>query len=84
MQISIPKRLKTERPLGDIKAPWLTGRRTRWRVIEDWLVIIDGEHYTVPAGYIFDGASIPWLLWAVFPPSYSPSWEASCFHDRAL
>lgn len=36
---------------------------------------------TVPKGYIFDGSSVPRFLWWLYPPSYTPAWEASCVHD---
>lgn len=81
MQVWIPRPLKTARAPSEIPTPWLSGRATRWIVLEDWLVCIDGVQYCVPAGYIFNGSSIPWWLWWLFPPSYAPAWEASCLHD---
>lgn len=81
MWIEIPERLQTARAPRNVKTPWLTGRGTRWMVSRDWVVVIDGERYTIPAGYVFNGSSIPWFLWWLFPPTYAPAWEASCFHD---
>ena len=81
MDVYIPRPLRTELAPPRAQTPWLTGRGTRWMVSEDWRVCIDGDWYTVPAGYIFDGASIPWWLWWLFPPTYRPAFEASCFHD---
>lgn len=81
MQTSIPTPLKTQRAPSDLAAPWLTGRGPRRMVSEDWLLQVDGLWYCVPAGYIFDGASIPAPLWWLFPPGYDPAWEASAFHD---
>lgn len=81
MEIEIPRRLKTVQAPRDVPTPWLTGRATRWMVAEDWWVCIDGTWLCVPAGYIFNGSSIPWWLWWLFPPTYGPAWEASCLHD---
>lgn len=81
MQVLIPRPLKTEKAPKGVKAPWLKGRGIRRMVSEDWWVCVDGEWYLVPKGYIFDGSSIPWWLWWLFPPGYDPAWEASCFHD---
>jgi len=40
---------------------WLTGTR-HWIVNEDWTYSIDSEQYVIPAGFQFDGASIPKFL----------------------
>lgn len=85
MKVEIPKPLITRKLTREekktLKTPWLTGRGTRWMVVIAWWVRIDGVWYLVPAGYIFNGSSIPWFLWWLFPPTYDPAWEASCFHD---
>jgi hypothetical protein len=41
----------------------------------------DGTLYTVPAGFVSDGASVPRVLWMVYPPfgeNYEP---AAWLHD---
>lgn len=81
MRVEIPKPLKTERAPEGVKTPWLKGRGPKRMVSEDWWVKADGAWYKVWKGYIFNGSSIPWFLWWLFPPGYSPAWEASCFHD---
>lgn len=81
MDIYIPDRLATCLAPKKADTPYLTGRATRWQVARDWWVRIDGVWYCVPEGYIFDGASIPWWLWWLFPPTYYPAWEASALHD---
>ena len=81
MRIYIPERLQTERAPKGVKTPWLKGRATKWMVVRDWWVCIDGVWFLVPAGYIFNGSSIPWWLWWLFPPSFAPAWEASALHD---
>lgn len=50
------------------------GRR-RWRVLENF------RH--VPAGFEFDGASVPRIFWAVLDPA-SEGFEAACLHDYNL
>lgn len=81
MVIHIPKTLKTEAVPNDVPAPWLKGRGPRRMVSEDWYVHIGDKDFCVPMGYVFNGSSIPWFLWWLFPPGYTPAWEASAFHD---
>lgn len=50
------------------------GRR-RWRLLEQF------RH--VPAGFEFDGASVPRLFWAFLDPA-SEGFEAACLHDYNL
>lgn len=50
------------------------GRR-RWRVTENF------RH--VPAGFEFDGASVPRIFWAFLDPA-SEGFEAACLHDYNL
>lgn len=80
MQMLIPHRLLTTRPPTDAPAPWAK-RTTRWMVASDWVVIADGKRFEIPAGFIYDGSSIPRFLWWLFPPGYASAWEAACFHD---
>ena len=46
---------------------WLLSTRN-WVLTEDWKYNIDGEEYVIPAGFQFDGASIPKFLRAFFSP----------------
>ena len=46
---------------------WLLSTRN-WIVTEDWKYNIDGEEYVIPAGFQFDGASIPKFLRSFFSP----------------
>jgi hypothetical protein len=50
------------------------GRR-RWRLVEPF------RH--VPAGFEFDGASVPRIFWAFLDPA-SEGFEAACLHDYAI
>ena len=70
-------RLITRKAPDQLKTPWLSGSATRWQLIEPYHF----EGITVPAGYVFNGSSVPRLLWWLYPPSYAPAWEASCVHD---
>ncbi len=46
---------------------WLLSTRN-WILTEDWKYNIDGEEYVIPAGFQFDGASIPKFLRTFFSP----------------
>lgn len=45
---------------GAIKI-WLLGTRT-WEISKDWHFKIKGKEYVIPAGFVFDGASVPKFL----------------------
>ena len=47
---------------------WLVGTR-HWEVADDWAFRIDGEGYIIPAGFRFDGASIPKFLHTWLSPT---------------
>jgi hypothetical protein len=40
---------------------WLLSTRN-WEITKDWKYTIDGTEYVIPAGFTFDGASIPKFL----------------------
>ena len=46
---------------------WLLSTRN-WTVKKDWKYNIDGTEYVIPAGFVFDGASIPKFLRTFFSP----------------
>jgi len=46
---------------------WLMGVR-HWEVVKDWHYSIEGENYVIPAGFQFDGASVPKFLAAWLSP----------------
>ena len=46
---------------------WLLSTRN-WELVEDWRYNIDGKDYIIPAGFQFDGASIPKFLRTFFSP----------------
>jgi len=46
---------------------WLLSTRN-WELTKDWKYNIDGEEYVIPAGFQFDGASIPKFLRTFFSP----------------
>lgn len=49
--------------------------RKRWRLLAPFSI--------VPAGFEFDGASVPRLFWAFMDPA-SEAFEAACLHDFRL
>ena len=44
---------------------WLLSTRN-WQITKDWHYSIDGTDYVIPAGFTFDGASIPKFLTTFF------------------
>jgi hypothetical protein len=55
--------------------------KTLLRTLEEVTVIIDGESITIPAGFEFDGASIPRIFWRVEAPIDGRYITAFCVHD---
>lgn len=47
---------------------WLMSTRN-WEVAEDWEFKIEGDWYVIPAGFTFDGASIPKFLHTWLSPT---------------
>lgn len=47
-----------------------------WRLVEDWKT----PFFTIGAGFVSDGASIPRILWMFSHPA-AEFFEASVFHD---
>lgn len=55
----------------------------RWRLVEPfefWLTDSPDDVIRVPAGYVTDLASVPRLLWSVFPP-HGRYAKAAIIHD---
>ena len=46
---------------------WLLSTRN-WEITKDWKYRVNGNEYIIPAGFIFDGASIPKFLRTFFSP----------------
>jgi len=61
-------------PTRDVPYPvalwrWLTQVR-EWRVVEPWYFTLpDGTEIVIPAGFQFDGASVPAVFWSVLSPT---------------
>lgn len=52
------------------------------QVVEDWCFTVNGKEYWIPAGYTFDGASIPRFFWRVIGSPFDPRfWAAALAHD---
>ena len=55
----------------------------RWRLVEPfefWLTDDESDVISIPAGYITDLASVPRILWALFPP-HGRYAKAAIIHD---
>ena len=46
---------------------WLLSTRN-WKITKDWKYRMNGNEYIIPAGFQFDGASIPKFLRTFFSP----------------
>ena len=57
------------------------GGRPEWRLLEDLWFRIDGLILTIPAGFLFDYASVPRGLWNTFPPIDPHYGPAALCHD---
>lgn len=56
----------------------------KWRLLDDYHVEINGMRFTVPAGFVTDGASIPRFLWRVCGhPMTARRFPIAVFHDYA-
>lgn len=57
-------------------------KRWEWILLKDWVVEYDGKIYTVPAGFVTDGATIPRFLWPIFgTPTEVPRLYVALIHD---
>jgi len=56
-------------------------KRAQWELVEEY-ISADGE-FTVPVGFITDGASIPYFARKVFPPT-GKYFGAAILHDWLL
>jgi hypothetical protein len=55
--------------------------RPRFFLEENFVFWVDGVMLDVPAGFVYDNASVPRGLWNAFPP-YDPLYAgAACIHD---
>lgn len=53
-----------------------------WELRYDWTIVFRGEYYSIPAGALTDGASIPWWLWWLCGhPLQQPRLYAALVHD---
>lgn len=60
----------------------VAGSSKKMRLCKDWYFWIGNVAYWIPAGYIFDGASIPRIFWALIGSPFEPDfWAAALAHD---
>ena len=55
-----------------------------YRLLDDWWVWlpVSKKWLLIKAGFVFDGASIPWFLWSVVGNPWDPNWVAEALaHD---
>ncbi len=52
-----------------------------WVLRDPFIFSIDGDFYTIPRGFVFDGASCPRGLWSFCAPVAGPFGEAALIHD---
>ncbi|MCH7962965.1 MAG: DUF1353 domain-containing protein [Bacteroidetes bacterium] len=63
----IPIRTKNVPPIIALWR-WITSIRN-WEVLEDWSYVLpDDTKIYIPEGFVFDGASIPRIFWAILSP----------------
>lgn len=55
------------------------GKRLWW-YLTDQTFIVGGKAYTVPAGYLFDGSTVPGVLEGLFSPT-GVTFHAGALHD---
>ena len=70
MKVDILSQLCTER-LGN----------QLWVLTQPFIFSVDYDIYTIPRGFVTDGASCPGFLWSLCAPSAGPFGEASVAHD---
>jgi hypothetical protein len=61
---------------GGLSTSTIPGKYGYEMVTEDFTA----HGITVPAGFVFDGASTPRIFWSIVPP-FKATKEASCIHD---
>lgn len=73
-----------ERMRADLRPPALIPEQ--WRVVEDFVYWDEapgkGERHLVPAGFVFDGASVPWPLTVLVPKTHPMYLAAAALHDH--
>lgn len=57
-------------------------KANRYELVEPLTFWVNKKREQVPAGFVFDGASIPRLFWRVLTSPYQPRiLRAACIHD---
>lgn len=87
MKVEILEDLYVKRADPNQASPWLgkaTNKYPRWELLKPFVIRVDGEVHTVPAGFIFNGSSVPRFLWWLYPPSWPHAWRGSCVHDMGV
>lgn len=69
-------------PLVRLKDPKTGKYVDKWQTQVDFSVTLkDGRKVTVPEGFIYDKASVPWLVWFYMPRDDKGFTDAALVHD---
>jgi len=52
-----------------------------WVLTQPFVFFVDDELFTVPQGFVTDGASVPRLLWPICSPVSGPFGQGALAHD---
>ena len=82
MQVRFLSELITKLPATP-RGLWDAPCRELWQDFKIEVAGGDGKVtiITVPKGFVFDGSTIPRLLWWIYPPGYDPAYRAATVHD---
>lgn len=87
MEITILNDLITHCVPRNTYAPWLAPKSTKVMTVYPYVFHVKSRKYrvdetiVVPAGYVFDWASIPRLAWLLYPPNFSEARKGAAAHD---
>jgi hypothetical protein len=69
------------RPIPNCKPIGMEHGLTLLLLISDFIVYVNGFKHIIPAGFVFDGASIPWGMRNTFNPTDTRYMAAALIHD---
>jgi len=66
----------------DIEPVMVRIGKNKVMLLQDWCFFINDVPYWIPAGYFYNGASIPRVFWIVVGAPFEPQfWAAALAHD---
>lgn len=87
MEISVIHDLITRCVPRNVQAPWLKSGSTKVVSVYPFVFHVKCKKHNVddvvvmPAGFVFDWASIPRFAWLLYPPNYSEARRGAAAHD---